>query len=48
MRLKHYSFNCVFKLHDKEKVYIVEIDYNLIKITENCKSDQISLKMSIG
>ena len=37
-QIKNYSFNCMFKLHQKEKIIIVEIAYNLIKITENCKS----------
>ena len=29
----------MFKLHEKEEISIVEIDYNLIKITENCMGD---------
>ena len=41
-QIKDYSFTCVFKLFDKEKVNIVETEYNLMKITENCKSDQKS------
>ena len=36
-QIENHSFSCVFKLHKKEKISIVEIDYNLIKITENCK-----------
>ena len=36
-QIKNHSFSCIFKLHEKEKISIVEIDYNLIKITENCK-----------
>ena len=38
-QIKNYSFSCIFQLHEKEKIIIVEIDYNLIKITENCKGD---------
>ena len=35
----NYSFICEFKFLEKEKITIVEIDYNLLKITENCRGD---------
>ena len=41
-QIENYSFSCVFKLLEKEKINIVEIDYNFIKITENCISGQNS------
>ena len=38
-QIKNYLFSCEFELLEKEKIIIVEIDYNLIKITENCIGD---------
>ena len=43
-QITNYSFSCEFKLFEKEKITIVEIDYNLVKITENCIGDQDSFE----
>ena len=40
--IKKHSFNCVFKILEKEKINIVGIDYDLTKVTEKCISDQNS------
>ncbi len=38
--IEKYSFSCTIDILGKEVITIVEIDYNLTKINENCKSNE--------
>ena len=42
--IKNNNFECKFKITDKEKIMIVEIEYQLTKVFESCKNENNSFK----